>query len=123
MKTRSMQPSLPGLAAATATTWTQSIATVPAVANDQVSFRIRTGVRFGGREPVMMPELAMELSAWYIGEVRTDPNAYGFDKDREVNRVAHQFWARGLLTYTRATTWSGMLRLKAATAAPQAVSR
>jgi len=70
------------------------------VPDNQVAFRVRTGVRWGGREPVMMPELAMELSAWYIGEVRTDPNEYGFDNDRSVNRVAHQFWARGLLTYT-----------------------
>ncbi|MFM1768255.1 MAG: hypothetical protein RJA22_784 [Verrucomicrobiota bacterium] len=70
------------------------------VPDDQVSFRVRAGLRFGGREPVMMPELAMELSAWYIGEARTDPHRYGFDDDRAVNRMTHQFWARGLLTYT-----------------------
>lgn len=67
---------------------------------DQVAFRVRAGLRFGGREPVMMPELAMELSAWYVGEAHPDGDRYGFNQDRTVNEVTHQFWARGLLTYT-----------------------
>lgn len=68
--------------------------------DDQVSFRVRAGLRLGGREPVMLPELAMELSAWYVGEVRTDANRYGYGGDRAINVAAHQFWARGLLAYT-----------------------
>ena len=67
---------------------------------DQLSFRVRAGLRFGGREPVMMPDLAMEMSIWYEGEFRTSPNRYGFDQDRQVEPSSHRFWGRALLYYT-----------------------
>ncbi len=35
-------------------------------------FSVRTGLRWGGREPILYPSLAMELSVWYQGELRTD---------------------------------------------------
>jgi len=66
---------------------------------DQVFFRVRTGLRFGGREPVMLPDLAMELSVWYEGEFRAEPNRYGYNGDRTVESSSHLFWGRGLLTY------------------------
>ena len=68
--------------------------------DDQLSFRVRAGLRFGGREPVMMPDLAMELSIWYEGDFRTDPNRYGFNRDRQVESSSHRFWGRALLNYT-----------------------
>ncbi len=68
--------------------------------DDQLFFNVRAGFRFGGREPVMMPELAMELSAWYEGEFRAHPNRYGYSDDRPVQAYAHSFWARALLNYT-----------------------
>lgn len=71
--------------------------TLPA---DQFSFRVRAGLRWGGREPVMLPDLAMEVSLWYVGDFRTDPNVYGFNGDRAVNSSSHSVWARGLLAYT-----------------------
>lgn len=67
---------------------------------DQGMFRVRAGLRYGGREPVMMPELAMELSAWYEGEFRSEAGHYGFNGDRELESDSHQFWARALLNYT-----------------------
>jgi hypothetical protein len=70
------------------------------VPDDQLTFRVRAGFRFGGREPVMLPSVAMELSAWYEGDFRTTPGRYGFDNDRAVNPHTHVFWGRGLLTYT-----------------------
>ena len=70
------------------------------VPDNQVSFRVRAGLRFGGREPLLMPALAMELSVWYEGEFRTDPNRYGFGGDRTVEAAAHRFWGRALLNYT-----------------------
>jgi hypothetical protein len=48
----------------------------------------------------MLPDLAMELSVWYEGEFRTEPNRYGFNGDRNVEAASHLFWGRGLLTYT-----------------------
>jgi hypothetical protein len=68
--------------------------------NDQPSFRVRAGLRFGGREPVMLPQLAMELSVWYEGNFRTDPGRYGFSGDRDLEAASHLFWARILFTYT-----------------------
>lgn len=70
------------------------------VPDDQFTFRVRTGFRWGGREPVMLPTVAMELSAWYEGDFRTTPGGYGFANDRQVNPRSHIFWGRGLLTYT-----------------------
>jgi hypothetical protein len=67
---------------------------------DQPTFRVRAGLRWGGKEPLMQPDLAMELSAWYEGEFRTRPGRYGFSNDRELESSSHLFWARALLTYT-----------------------
>jgi hypothetical protein len=62
--------------------------------------RTRLGLRWGGREPVMLPDVAMEVSGWYEGNFRAAPGEYGFANDRDLNTDAHLFWARGLLTYT-----------------------
>ncbi len=70
------------------------------IPQDHASFNIRSGLRWGGREPVMVPELAMELSGWYEGQVRTDSQNYGFNGDRHVEEMSHLFWARALLIYT-----------------------
>lgn len=67
---------------------------------DEVSFRVRAGLRLGGVEPVMMPELAGELSVWYDGDFRASPNRYGFSHDRAVNDASHLFWTRALFNYT-----------------------
>lgn len=67
---------------------------------DQFSFRVRAGFRWGGREPLMQPDLAMEISAWYEGEFRSQPGPYGFSGDRNVERNPNLFWGRALLAYT-----------------------
>ena len=67
---------------------------------NQTSFNVRTGFRFGGKEPVLVPELAMELSLWYEGMVRLNSGDYGFGGDEHVQSVTHQFWGRALLAYT-----------------------
>ncbi len=41
----------------------------------------------------------MELSAWYEGRFRSNPDTYGYN-DREVNAQSHLFWAEALLAYT-----------------------
>ena len=70
------------------------------VPDDQASFRVRAGLRWGGREPLMLPDLAMEMSVWYEGEFRGQPGRYGFSNDRKLERNANLFWGRALLTYT-----------------------
>ncbi|MCW5553031.1 MAG: hypothetical protein KIS67_12830 [Verrucomicrobiae bacterium] len=70
------------------------------VPEDRTSFCVRTGLRWGGREPTLAPSLAMELSAWYEGEFTTQHEAYGFDGDRRVEPHSHRFWTQALLAYT-----------------------
>lgn len=60
----------------------------------------RAGLRFGGREPLLHPDLAMELSAWYEGQYRTSSGSYGLDGDRILEANSALYWARALLIYT-----------------------
>jgi len=68
--------------------------------SDHGDFSVRTGLRWGGIEPTLFPPLAMELSVWYEGHLRSDPGAYGFGGDRELNGQSHLFWAEAALAYT-----------------------
>ncbi len=61
---------------------------------------VRAGLRWGGREPVVRPQFAMELSAWYQGATRLGAEGYGYGEDRRVESVTHQFWARALVAWT-----------------------
>jgi len=66
---------------------------------DHGTFSIRTGLRWGGREPTLFPSLAMELSGWYEGFFRTENSTYGFG-DRKLEPESHLFWGEALLAYT-----------------------
>jgi hypothetical protein len=68
--------------------------------NNHLTTEWRAGLRLGGREPIMTPDMAMELSVWYDGQYRTGSGPYGFDGDRELNEESHLFWGRALLVYT-----------------------
>jgi hypothetical protein len=68
--------------------------------NDHGDFSVRTGLRFGGVEPTLFPPLAMELSVWYEGHLRSDSGKYGFGDDRELKEQSHLFWAEAALAYT-----------------------
>jgi hypothetical protein len=63
-------------------------------------FSIRTGLRWGGIEPTLFPALAMELSVWYEGQLRTSYGPYGFGGDRKTEEQSHLFWAEAALSYT-----------------------
>jgi hypothetical protein len=71
-----------------------------ALPGDQGDFSVRTGLRWGGVEPTLFPPLAMELSVWYEGHLRSNPGTYGFDNDRGVEQQSHLFWAEAALAYT-----------------------
>jgi hypothetical protein len=73
------------------------------------SLNVRTGFRLGGKEPVLIPNLALELSAWYEGQFRQNSGVYGFPiggvyGDREVVPASHLYWARALFAYTLANS-------------------
>jgi hypothetical protein len=67
--------------------------------SDMGIFSVRTGLRWGGREPTLFPALAMELSVWYEGQFRTQSDIYGFN-DRQIEWQSHLFWAEAFLAYT-----------------------
>ena len=71
-----------------------------ALPEDHSTVSWRAGLRWGGRVPLLHPDLAMELSVWYEGQCRTDAGAYGFDGDRVLNSSSQLFWGRALLIYT-----------------------
>jgi hypothetical protein len=68
--------------------------------HDHLSLNTRAGLRFGGQEPVMIPDVAMEISVWYENQYRTGSGFYGYNSDRELKELSHRFWARALLAYT-----------------------
>jgi hypothetical protein len=71
--------------------------TLPA---DHSTIAWRAGLRWGGREPLLLPNAAMELSAWYEGQYRTGSGYYGYNGDRVLNQTTDLYWARALLRYT-----------------------
>jgi hypothetical protein len=70
------------------------------VPDNLASIALRAGLRLGGREPYLAPNLAGEFSVWYEGHYRSDPGPYGFNGDRRINEFSHLFWARALFAYT-----------------------
>ncbi|MDE3065930.1 MAG: hypothetical protein KGJ60_00115 [Verrucomicrobiota bacterium] len=67
---------------------------------DHGDFNVRAGLRWGGVEPTLFPALAMELSVWYEGHLRSNPGTYGFGGDRKLRGQSHLFWAEAALSYT-----------------------
>ncbi len=69
------------------------------VPDDMWNLQVRAGLRWGGREPVLFPALAMELSVWYQGEFRTRTDTYGYN-DRSIAAYPQLFWGEAFLAYT-----------------------
>lgn len=67
---------------------------------DHFGWRWRTGLRWGGSEPVLFPRSALELSVWYEVEHRTDSGSYGLARDRELEAWTHRWWGRALAGHT-----------------------
>jgi hypothetical protein len=68
--------------------------------SDQPFYTLHTGLRWGGKEPLLTPRLAAELSVWYDLEYRPDHGTYGLGGDRELNSVSHRFLGSARLIYT-----------------------
>lgn len=67
---------------------------------DRPTAHLRLGMRWGGREPLVTPRVAFELSAWYEGQFRGNAEDYGFAGNTPAEGQSHLFWARALLAYT-----------------------
>jgi hypothetical protein len=70
------------------------------VPDDRTEIFLRAGLRWGGKEPLLIPDVAMEVSLWYEGRFRMEDGPYGFNGDRTVNDISHRYWGRALLIYT-----------------------
>ena len=68
--------------------------------NNHADLSVRTGLRWGGVEPTLFPPLAMELSVWYEGHLRTDHGSYGINNADELESQSHLFWSEAALAYT-----------------------
>lgn len=71
-----------------------------AIPADRTSFNLRTGFRLGGREPVIAPDVALELAVFYDGEFRTESDPFGFGGDRDLKAQTHLFTTRAQFIYT-----------------------
>jgi len=70
------------------------------VPRNQPIASVRAGLRFGGAEPVLIPDKAAELSVWYDGAIRFAPGTYGDANDRRVERSVQRMLGRAFLMYT-----------------------
>jgi hypothetical protein len=75
---------------------TDSDFTVPKPQGEVV---VRSGLRLGGREPLLSPKLAMEVSAWTENRSRLAPAAYGVNGDRRIESDTQLYRGRALLIY------------------------
>ena len=70
-----------------------------ALPEDKLAYHLRVGLRWGGREPLLHPDRAVELSVWYEGQFRTDSQEYGYTHDRTIEAQSHLLWSRGLIAW------------------------
>lgn len=75
-----------------------------ALPEDLGSLSLRAGLRWGGREPLLVADRAVELSVWYEGQFRVNSGDYGFNGDRTIEPQSHLFWSRALLAYSFTNT-------------------
>jgi hypothetical protein len=67
----------------------------------------RVGVRVGGEPPELLPDLALELSAWYEISYRQNTRTYGFpEAPIPTEQQTQQIWGRlgGIYSVTRTQT-------------------
>jgi hypothetical protein len=69
------------------------------VPENQFSLFTRTGIRVAGKEPLLYPDLGLELSAWFERQWRLTSDQYGFDDDRSINPSTDLYWLYAGLNY------------------------
>lgn len=66
---------------------------------DRLTTFVRGGLRLAGKEPVLNPDLGMELSVWYERQWRDNHAAYGLADDRAVASHTDLYWVYANLDY------------------------
>jgi len=70
------------------------------VPEDRLTGFTRGGVRIAGKEPVLMPDLGLELSAWYEREWRSGNDPFGYNDDRTTSPASSLYWVYAGLNYS-----------------------
>ena len=65
---------------------------------------LRAGLRLAGKEPMLYPDLAMEVSIWFERQWRFDDGTYGFAGDRQVQPTTDLYWLYAGLSYAWTNT-------------------
>jgi hypothetical protein len=71
-----------------------------ALPQNQVDAFTRAGLRLAGKEPVLYPDLGMELSVWFERQWRLDHDTYGFNNDRSISPSVDLYWIYAELNYS-----------------------
>ena len=61
---------------------------------------VRARLRLAGKEPILYPDLGLEVSAWIERQWRLNDGAYGFSRDRRMNERSDLYWAYAGLDYS-----------------------
>ena len=72
--------------------------------DDRVTVFTRAGLRLAGKEPVLHPDLGLEISAWFERQWRLDSSDYGFAGDRTVNPAVNLYWVYAGFNYAWTNT-------------------
>jgi hypothetical protein len=67
--------------------------------DNQVSGYTRGGIRVAGKEPVLYPDLGLELSVWFERQWRLDSQQYGYSDDRNISPDVNLYWLYAGLNY------------------------
>jgi hypothetical protein len=67
---------------------------------DQINAFTRVGLRFAGKEPILYPDLGLELSIWFERQWRLQNDSYGFSEDRSINPAVNLYWIYAGLNYS-----------------------
>jgi hypothetical protein len=66
---------------------------------NQITAFTRAGIRVAGKEPVLYPDLGLELSVWFERQWRLDSQSYGFSDDRSISPDVDLYWLYAGMNY------------------------
>lgn len=72
--------------------------------DNRVSTFARAGLRLAGTEPMLYPDLSMEVSLWFEHQWRVDNGTYGFAGDRRIQPTTDLYWLYAGLSYAWTNT-------------------
>ena len=70
-----------------------------ALPSNQTVGYTREGIRIAGKEPLLYPDLGLELSFWFERQWRLDSQQYGFDNDRSISPNVNLYWLYAGVNY------------------------